>query len=609
MPETETPSSHPPPPPPLFLTTPIFYVNGPPHLGHLYTGLLADALSRTHRLRSRATHLLTGTDEHGNKVLRAASAQHLPPLAFATAQSQRYRDLFDASGVSYDAFIRTTDPHHARVVQRAWTSLASSGALYLGSHSGWYSTADEAFVPPSSTDDRDGRRVHAITGLPLEWQEEQNYMFRVAPFQPRLQQWLASTPCPIHPPARAAEVAVMLAQPLPDLSVSRLRANAPWGVEVPGDPSHTVYVWLDALLNYLTACIDPSSAQLPAAPPLRPSALWPPAVQVVGKDILKFHAVYWPAFLLALGLPLPRRVVAHGHWTVERRKMSKSLGNVVDPFALLEGLGVDATRWCLLSSTNYAEDSDWSESSMRLRYNSQLPFSLGNLLNRCLGLLEGRRLPERPSKEQLRSKDLGAPSLLHHMEEQVMAHFEEMEFAAGVEDVMVNVRYLNRYFDESRPWELKKQGKKAELDVVLYICLEGCRMAALLLQPIIPQGAGRMLDQLGVPRTERTLAHYQSAPLQSAHARTAAAVTPRLRDAFPSSLSALSYVCCARRISQVRPCVGAAARRVDGSVPYPPLDVGEECPCSSSPERCNMIDAQELEQSKRQKRLNHSGGG
>ena len=268
------------------MTTPIFYVNGPPHLGHLYTALLADALTRTHRLLSRPTHLITGTDEHGNKVKHAATVHSTSPLAFATAQSARYRALFDAAAVSYSTYMRTTDAHHQRVVQHVWQRMEASGDIYLGRHEGWYCTAEEAFIPLNQTEERQRKgevvRVNSANGLPVEWQSEENFMFRLSKYQQPLLDWLTSSPTsPVQPPSRRPEVLTLLSAPLADLSVSRLRSNADWGIPVPSHPSHTIYVWFDALLNYLSACIDPSSlpsstTPSPPLPPYPPLPYGPP---------------------------------------------------------------------------------------------------------------------------------------------------------------------------------------------------------------------------------------------------------------------------------------------------------------------------------------------
>ena len=541
------------------MTTPIFYVNGPPHIGHVYTALLSDALTRTHQLASRPTHLLTGTDEHGNKVQRAAEACSMSPLDFASLQSSRYRALFDAAGVAYSTYIRTTDAHHQRVVQHAWRLMEASGDIYLGRHEGWYCTAEEAFIPLKQVleqvNERGDRvRVNFHNGLPVEWHSEENYMFRLSKYQQRLVDWLASEPPSVQPEHHRAQVLASLSTPLPDLSISRLRSSAAWGIPVPSDPSHTIYVWFDALLNYLSACIDPASLPAPSsssssspAPstaylaPFSPSSLWPPSVQVVGQDIVRFHAVYWPAFLLSLSLPLPQLLFAHGHWTVDGRKMSKSLGNVVDPSSILTQLGQDALRWSLLTSGTHTDDSDWCLRDMQTRYNAELAHTLGNLVNRCLApaLLPVAGLPKGPAQGALGVKEVGVVAGLVAMEEEVLDRFKRMDYQGGVQVLMKEMRVLNGYFDGEKPWEMKKRGEQERMDAVLYLCLEGCRMAAMLLQPIIPQGAARMLDRLAVPQDQRSLAHIRSGT-DAARARTDGRRCRRA-SLLTSSLS----VCCA----------------------------------------------------------------
>ena len=499
---------------PWSITTPIFYVNGPPHLGHLYTALLADARARTERLWSRSACLLTGTDEHGNKVLRAAFAANAPTEAFVDAQSHQYRAVMESAGVSFAQFLRTTDSHHVRVVQDVWQRLAASGDIYLGRHEGWYCTAEEAFIPVNATEDvGEGRRVNAANGLPVEWQSEENFMFRLSHYQQRIIAWLVACPDVIQPAGRRAEVVALLASPLQDISVSRLRVNASWGIAVPGHAEHTIYVWFDALLSYLAACIEREER---SGHSLAPTALWPPDVQLVGKDILRFHAVHWPAFLLALDLPLPRLLVAHGHWTVEGRKMSKSLGNVVDAAQLLSHIGQDATRWALLTAGHYGDDSDWKGvASAILKYNNELSYTLGNLISRCCSqeLLQPRSaLPAPPTPDVMSAKEHDTVALLQAMEAEVLGRFRAMEYTAGVQAVMRVLRALNAYFNERQPWKLRHEDPQA-MNAVLYVTLEGCRMALLLLQPIIPEGAARALDKLAVPPEQRTMQHYASVPV------------------------------------------------------------------------------------------------
>jgi methionyl-tRNA synthetase len=449
--------------------------------------------------------------------------------------SAAYRSLFDRAGIRYARFMRTTEPHHVAVVRRAWQQLEASGDIFLGRHEGWYCTAEEAFIPQGQVEQkraRDGSvtTVNAVNGLPVAWHSEENFLFRLSRYQQQVRDWLIADPSVVQPAARYAEVMQLLAEPLPELSVSRLTRTAPWGITVPvwsapertadtGMRQHSraltvcprVYVIrFDALLNYLSACCPGVGFAAPLSSSV--SALWPPDVQVVGKDILKFHAVYWPALLLALRLPLPRRLLAHGHWTVGGKKMSKSLHNVVDPLQLLDRLGVDALRYAMLRGGHYGDDSDWDDNNALRWVNGELAHTLGNLLSRCCSaaLLQANALPSPPAPTSLKPQDQTAIAQLGSLRDAVTASFTAMEFGAGIFAVQSALRSLNAYFDAERPWLLVKEDRD-RLHTVLFVCLEGVRLAALLLQPILPDGCTRVLDRLAVPLDERTFVHAQSA--------------------------------------------------------------------------------------------------
>ena len=358
-----------------YITTPIYYVNDSPHIGHAYTTLACDALARFMRLDGRDVFFLTGTDEHGQKVEKAARDRGTDPQAFTNEVSERFRELARAMGFSNDDFIRTTETRHKRAVMALWEKLVEFGDIYLGTYAGWYSVRDEAFYAESEL--VDGK---APTGAPVEWVEEPSYFFRLAAWQDRLLRFYEENPDFVLPATRRNEVVSFVKGGLQDLSVSR--TSFTWGIPVPGDSRHVMYVWLDALTNYISA-VDYPDTDSPMW-----QRFWPADVHVVGKDILRFHAVYWPAFLMSAGLPPPKRVFAHGWWTVEGQKMSKSLGNVVAPAELIQKYGLDQTRYFLLREIPFGNDGDFSHAAMVRRLNHDLANDFGNLAQRVLTLIQ-----------------------------------------------------------------------------------------------------------------------------------------------------------------------------------------------------------------------------
>ncbi|XP_063814609.1 methionine--tRNA ligase, mitochondrial isoform X2 [Pseudophryne corroboree] len=361
---------------PHLLTTPIFYVNAAPHLGHVYSALLADVQHRYSALCGRDTRLSTGTDEHGIKVQQAAVSLGSEPSKLCTKVSQQFRTMFDAMAISYTDFVRTTEPRHAQAVCDFWKTLEEQGYIYKGTYQGWYCTSDEAFLSEEQTTeckDLEGNkiRVSLESGHEVQWMSEENYMFRLSSLRPKLLCWLQTDP--IRPAPFFHIVRQWLEEELPDLSVSRQRNRVSWGIPVPSDPSHTIYVWLDALVNYLTAAGYPN-------PDFSP---WGPSTHFLGKDILRFHAIYWPAFLIAAGLPPPSNLFVHSHWTCEGVKMSKSLQNVVDPAECIIQYTRDGLRYFLLRNGSPERDCDFTHNTVRKLLNSELSDALGGLLNRC----------------------------------------------------------------------------------------------------------------------------------------------------------------------------------------------------------------------------------
>ena len=376
---------------PYMITTPIFYVNSSPHLGHLYSCLLADAHCRYTKLSSQESRRLvfsTGTDEHGLKVQQAAARESLQPGVFVDKVSSQFRTLFDLCGVEYSEYARTSKDEHKEVVRKVWSKLEESGGLYKTEYGGWYSVQEEAFIPSIQVEERNGSHFSAETDQQLEWAKEINWMFRLSSYREELLSWHKEK-MPVWPAQFRGQVSSWLSDSdMPDLSVSRPSSRLHWGVQVPGDQDQTIYVWVDALASYLTVSTYPDMI------------VWPPTVQVLGKDILKFHAVYWPAILMCLDLPLPSKLLVHSHWTVDQVKMSKSLGNVVDPTMLVNKYTVDGLRYFLLREGVPHSDGNFSESSLVQILNLELADTLGNLLNRSTskGVNKNQCIPPFPPK-------------------------------------------------------------------------------------------------------------------------------------------------------------------------------------------------------------------
>ncbi|HEX8374966.1 MAG TPA: methionine--tRNA ligase [Geminicoccaceae bacterium] len=479
-----------------YVTTPIYYVNDQPHIGHAYTTLACDALARFMRLDGAEVFLLTGTDEHGQKVEKAAEARGMDPQSFTDEVSGRFRDLAAAMNFSHDAFIRTTEPRHKAAVSALWERLVASGDIYLGKYDGWYSVRDEAFFAEAEL--VDGK---APTGAPVEWVEEPSYFFKLSAWQDRLLRFYETNPGFVLPQTRLNEVVSFVKGGLQDLSVSRTSFR--WGIPVPGDPDHVMYVWLDALTNYITALGYPDTDSAPYR------TFWPADVHVVGKDILRFHAVYWPAFLMSAGLEPPKRVFAHGWWTVEGQKMSKSLHNVVSPFELIERYGLDQTRYFLLREIPFGNDGDFSHAAMVRRINTDLANDLGNLAQRVLSMIHKNcdaAVPEPGPTTQADRQLLGsAQDLLSRLR----AEMEAQAPHKALEHLWDIVGDANRYVDSQAPWTLRKTDP-ARMRTVLWTLAEAIRHVAVLVQPFMPGAASRLLDQLALPADARgfaTLGH------------------------------------------------------------------------------------------------------
>ena len=474
-----------------YLTTPIYYVNDKPHIGHAYTTLACDALARFKRLDGFDVMFLTGTDEHGQKVQKSAEDKGIDPKTFTDQVSQNFRDLTATLNFTNDDFIRTTEERHYKSCQKLWNTLIENGDIYLGSYAGWYAVRDEAFYAESEI--TDGK---APSGAPVEWVEEPSYFFRLSAYQDKLLAHYDANPDFVAPKSRLNEVRSFVAGGLNDLSVSR--ASFSWGVPVPGDDAHVMYVWLDALTNYITAAgygQDDEADRFPSC--------WPADLHMVGKDIVRFHAVYWPAFLMAAGVPLPKRVYAHGWWTNEGQKISKSLGNVIDPVDIAETYGLDQMRYFLLREVPFGNDGDFSHNAMVHRMNGDLANDLGNLSQRVLSMIFKNCDGVMPSKPTaLAEADETILKQVDGLLERQRHHYDNQQFHEALKDIWDVVSAANRYVDDMAPWALRKTDLDRMGDV-LWVLAETLRQVAILIQPVMPEASAAMLDQLVVPDDAR----------------------------------------------------------------------------------------------------------
>lgn len=500
----------------FFITTPIFYVNAQPHIGHLYSALLADAACRFQHLQGIPAHstiFSTGTDEHGLKIQQAAALSGCNPLKFCTSVSDKFKTVFDLGDIKYTHYIRTVEERHKYAVAHFFNTLMERGHIYRGNYSGWYCVADEAFLTEAQVQEvtlssGEKKLVSAESGHLVEWNSEENYMFRLSKFQSDLNHWLKDDKR-VQPKRFHEQLKRWLNEDLKDLSISRPGARVSWGIPVPGDNLQTIYVWVDALINYLTVS---------GYPELR---LWPPDIQVLGKDILRFHGVYWPALLLGIGLEPPRSLICHSHWTVEGEKMSKSLGNVVCPQDLIKRFSADGLRYMLLRLGTPHSDNNWSESNAVNLLNIELADTLGNLLNRCTApsLNPNQQVPPL-NFQYLKEMPLAGQKLVEQLVDlpsAVEKHYYNFNFYHGLEIVMAVVRQANVFIQEEKPWELKDLPDRTKLDSILRVALETVRIAGVALQPIVPTLASQVLDTLGVPLNKRSWNSVQEGFNDSQH--------------------------------------------------------------------------------------------
>ncbi len=481
---------------PFYVTTPIYYVNGAPHLGHAYTTVIADALARYHRLNGDDVFFLTGTDEHGLKIQRAAEEKGISPQQMVDETSAQFRDLFDRLELTYDRFIRTTDDDHRKTVETMVQRMRDAGDIYLDNYEGWYSASDEAYYDESEIED--GKAI--ASGSEVEWVEEESYFFRLSNYEDQLLQWYDHQDDTIAPETRKNEIRSFVEGGLNDLSISRTTFD--WGIPMPDDPEHVLYVWVDALTNYITAIGAFEDEE-------RFQNYWPADVHLIGKDILRFHAVYWPAFLLSADLPLPNQVFAHGWWTVEGEKMSKSKGNWIDAFELVDTYELDVLRYYMLREVPLGNDGNFSHERLVERNNAELADNIGNLVNRTLSMTAGFVDGQVPALDGALhdDDDLALRDAAIAARDTVAEAVDRRALHDALSAITDLAKKTNNYVQTVQPWVHNKEGNDARLAETLYTALESIRFVATLLQAFVPDAAEQILDGLDV--SDRTLASLE----------------------------------------------------------------------------------------------------
>lgn len=479
-----------------YITTAISYPNGAPHIGHAYEVVAADAIARFKRIDGYDVFFMTGTDEHGLKVQQTARKNGVSPKEFVDGLAPQFQAMGERLNCSFDRFIRTTDPDHLPSTHELWKRMQDSGDIYLSKYEGWYSVRDEAYFDEGElTQQPDGTRL-APTGAPVEWVAEESYFFRLSAYQDRLLAHYAEHPEFIGPDTRRNEVVSFVKRGLQDLSISRTTFD--WGLPVPGDPKHVMYVWVDALNNYVTGCGFPDEN----APRWR---YWPADVHIIGKDIVRFHTVYWPAFLMSAGLPLPKRVYGHGFLFNRGEKMSKSVGNVIDPFALTDTYGVDPLRYFFMREVPFGQDGNYSHEAIVNRINADLANDLGNLAQRSLSMIGKHCDASVPEPGAFSEADRAMLDLAEALPEKVRGAMEEFALHQALAEIWAVVGEANRYFASQEPWALRKSDP-ARMGTVLYVTAEVLRIVGILVQPFIPDSAAKLLDLLGVSPDQRLIA-------------------------------------------------------------------------------------------------------
>jgi len=487
---------------PFYITTAISYVNGVPHLGHAYESIMTDVLARFKRLDGYDVKFLTGTDEHGEKVAQTAEQNGMEPKEFADQNAGIFREMTQKLGISNDDFIRTTEERHYSSAQAIWQKLQDNGDIYLGNYEGWYSVREEAYFTEDELTEGDDGQKYTPLGTEVKWVEEPSYFFKLSAYTDRLIDYYNANLNSVQPDSRMNEIMSFLKQEggLSDLSISRHKSRLKWGIPVPGDADHVMYVWLDALTNYITAIGYPDENAEEF------KKYWPANYHVIGKDITRFHAIYWPAFLMSANLPLPEVIFAHGFINVGGAKMSKSVGNVLSPDDLIETYGLDQIRYFLMREVAHGNDGNFSHEQAVQRINADLANGLGNLAQRTLSMIHKNCDAQIPAAGEIKEEDRELLHKAYTLVENARQHFNEMKFNRGLEHIWTVVAACDAYIDAQAPWTLKKTDTE-RMKTVLYVLTDAIRCLAIIVQPVMPHNAPQILDQMNVADDARTFAH------------------------------------------------------------------------------------------------------
>jgi methionyl-tRNA synthetase len=480
----------------FYITTAISYPNGAPHIGHAYEIVASDAVARFKRIDGFDVFFMTGTDEHGLKIQQTADRNGSTPKAFVDEMAAKFQAMADRLDCSYDRFIRTTDSDHLPSTQELWRRMETRGDIYLSKYSGWYSIRDEAYFDEGELTRQPDGSWRSPTGTPVEWIEEESYFFRLSAYQERLLEHYKANPDFISPETRRNEIVSFVRSGLQDLSISRTTFN--WGLPVPGDPKHVMYVWVDALNNYVTGCGFPDESD----PRWR---YWPADVHIIGKDIVRFHTVYWPAFLMSAGLDLPKTVFGHGFLFNRGEKMSKSVGNVIDPFDLADTYGVDQLRYFFMREVPFGQDGNYSHDAIVNRINADLANDLGNLAQRSLSMIAKNCGSSVPVPGEFTQADQDMLWLADALPGKARAAMNDYALHTALAEIWAVVAEANRYFASQEPWVLRKQDS-ARMGTVLYVTAEILRTVGILAQPFVPSAASKLLDLLAIDPQERLVA-------------------------------------------------------------------------------------------------------
>jgi methionyl-tRNA synthetase len=474
------------------ISTAIPYANGAPHIGHAYERIATDAMARFRKLDGDDVLFITGMDEHGQKMQQMAEREGITPRALADRTAAQFEAMGRELNAVTDDIVRTTEPRHRAASQEIWRRMEANGDIYLSKYSGWYSVRDEAYYNEDETEDRDGRKFAISTGTPVEWLEEESYFFRLSAYAKPLLEHYEKHPDFIVPEKYRNEISAFVKRGLNDLSISRTTFD--WGIPVPDNPKHVMYVWVDALTNYITATGFPD----PQAPR---ASFWPASAHVIGKDITRFHAIYWPAFLMSAKLPVPKQIVVHGFLFSRGEKMSKSVGNVVAPSDLVKQYGLDAVRYFLMREVPWGQDGNYSHEAIVARMNADLSNDLGNLAQRSLSMINKNCEGKSPACGELAQADKDILAAADALLPEVRKHHADYAINRALDAIWKVVAETNRYFAGQEPWALKKTDP-ARMSTVLYVTAEVLRIVGILVQPHMPQSAAKLLDLLGVKQRQ-----------------------------------------------------------------------------------------------------------